>query len=178
VHVSEAEGSEGSVTNPRWIVSIASLPYSDLFASGSWDGSIRLWKLDRSLRSFSALRTLDAPGFVNSLQLIRPPANSLPNATWLSGTDAGTDVDSNSGTVEMTGDSVSRPRTSRRDKGRDMDILLVAGVGREPRLGRWMSLKGDDNSRVRNGALIFALTRSTSDTVSGPAEVDVDEEFP
>jgi ribosomal RNA-processing protein 9 len=191
VHVSEAEGAEGSARNPRWITCIASLPYSDLFASGepfvckplwycgclhslipgdcslkgSWDGSIRLWKVDPSLRSFSALRTLEAPGFVNSLQLIRPLAGSLPNATWLAGT--ATTLHSNRSATETNG-----AKPSRQGEARGKDIFLIAGVGREPRLGRWMTLKGDDNNQdqVRNGALVFALTRSISDATFGPAE--------
>lgn len=81
-HVSETEGMQKSA---RWITSLACLPYGDLFASGalghtlyagrsdslagSWDGFIRLWKLDRALRTFSPLFVLPAVGFVNSLHL-------------------------------------------------------------------------------------------------------------
>jgi len=65
--------TEGTILTPRWITSLSCLPYGDLFASGSWDGHVRLWALDRQLRSFAPLPfTIPAPGFVNSLQLISP----------------------------------------------------------------------------------------------------------
>ncbi|WFD32734.1 pre-rRNA processing protein [Malassezia sp. CBS 17886] len=57
---------------PRYITSLACLPYGDVFASGSWDGRIRLWKLDGGLRAFRPLFEIAAPGIVNSLQLMTP----------------------------------------------------------------------------------------------------------
>jgi len=65
--VSSAEA--GAVAKPRWITALACLPYGDLFASGSWDGVIRLWKLNNRSRSFAPLGEIPAPGFVNSLQI-------------------------------------------------------------------------------------------------------------
>jgi hypothetical protein len=38
------------------------------------------------------------------------------------------------------------------------DIILVAGMGQEPRLGRWMQLKGHG---VQNATFVFALTRAS-----------------
>ncbi|KAE8208961.1 hypothetical protein CF327_g6969 [Tilletia walkeri] len=65
--------TEGTIMTPRWITSLTCLPYGDVFASGSWDGHVRLWALDRQLRSFAPLPfTIEAPGFVNSLQLLSP----------------------------------------------------------------------------------------------------------
>ncbi|RKP12811.1 RNA, U3 small nucleolar interacting protein 2, isoform CRA_b [Piptocephalis cylindrospora] len=62
------EGDEGK-ENPRWITSLRSIPYTDTFASGSWDGSVRLWKVTGEMREIVPLGTLPAPGFVNSLSL-------------------------------------------------------------------------------------------------------------
>ncbi|CAD6901644.1 unnamed protein product [Tilletia controversa] len=68
-----ATETEGTIATPRWITSLSCLPYGDVFASGSWDGHVRLWALDRQLRSFAPLPfTIEAPGFVNSLQLLTP----------------------------------------------------------------------------------------------------------
>lgn len=39
---------------------------------------------------------------------------------------------------------------------RVQDILLAAGVGQEPRLGRWFQLKGNG---AKNCTFVFALTR-------------------
>ncbi|KNZ72506.1 hypothetical protein J132_02933 [Termitomyces sp. J132] len=65
--------TEGLIRTPRWITSVASLRYSDVIASGSWEGDVRIWKLDPKLKSFSLVGTIPAPGVVNSLQLLSPP---------------------------------------------------------------------------------------------------------
>jgi ribosomal RNA-processing protein 9 len=43
---------------PRWITAIYAIPYSNVVVSGSWDGSLKLWKLDENLRSFELLGVL------------------------------------------------------------------------------------------------------------------------
>ncbi|KAJ3506935.1 hypothetical protein NMY22_g17089 [Coprinellus aureogranulatus] len=81
----EMESStEGTIRTPRWITSLGCLRYSNIFASGSYDGSIRVWKLDPKLKSFSLAGTIPAPGIVNSLQLISPPKEFVKNASWIS----------------------------------------------------------------------------------------------
>jgi len=68
--------TEGIIETPYWITSLACLPYSDVMVSGSWDGRIRIWKLELSNardRRISGIGGLEAPGVVNSLQLIRAP---------------------------------------------------------------------------------------------------------
>lgn len=41
---------------PYWITAIHSVPYSDIFVSGSFNGTIRIWKIDQEgLRSFRML---------------------------------------------------------------------------------------------------------------------------
>ncbi|KAI6096342.1 WD40 repeat-like protein [Pisolithus croceorrhizus] len=121
--------TEGIVRTPRWITSIACLRYSDIFVSGSWDGEIRMWKLDPKLKSFSLVGTVEVPGVVNSLQLLSVPKGGLDGATWAQNTPVSTDK-----TVKITGVE---------------SILLVAGMGQEHRLGRWLSVKeGVSNSTV------------------------------
>ncbi|KAK0528429.1 pre-rRNA processing protein [Tilletia horrida] len=214
--------TEGTIVSPRWITSLACLPYGDLFASGSWDGHIRLWALDRQLRSFAPLPfTIEAPGFVNSLQLLSP---TLPKRArsgehedaaaegrrdrrlvkvekWrkerrgtlraAKGQDASSseeeeeDSDDDAGMLDPALDplSASAPATNaaaplanghhtkeedgesgdakaesvkKEIRGRKDEIapLLVAAVGQEPRLGRWMRMP-----EARNGTLVvsFAL---------------------
>lgn len=117
-HASESEGVIGVA---RWITALACLPYGDTFASGSWDGEVRLWKIDDRLRSFSQIATIPALGFVNSVQLIAP---SL------------------------------KPRTGRdaEDDAREQTLVVVAGVAKEPRLGRWMRVK-----EGREGAVVAVV---------------------
>lgn len=150
--------TEGVIETPRWITAIASLRYSDLLASGmslgfgivvficpcipffhlgSWEGDIRLWKLDSKLKSFSLVGTIPAPGFINSLQLISTPMDAFKSTSWAAG---------------QSGESVAT-RTSP-SASKSSTVLLVAGMGQEHRFGRWMKLKGDG---VVNGTIVVAL---------------------
>ncbi|KAM3964539.1 LOW QUALITY PROTEIN: U3 small nuclear riboprotein factor 55K [Aphomia sociella] len=64
--VNEAHGIENDV--PRWITSLATLLNSDVFASGSYDNSIRLWKVCDMYRKVLPLFSIEVNGFVNSMQ--------------------------------------------------------------------------------------------------------------
>ncbi|XP_026751621.1 U3 small nucleolar RNA-interacting protein 2 [Galleria mellonella] len=64
--VNEAHGVENDV--PRWITSLATLLNSDVFASGSYDNTIRLWKVCDSYRKVLPLFNIEVNGFVNSMQ--------------------------------------------------------------------------------------------------------------
>ncbi|CAE6461084.1 unnamed protein product [Rhizoctonia solani] len=141
-HVSE---SEGTIATPRWITALGAVRYGDLFASGSWDGMIRLWKLDIKARSFSALAEIRAPGFINSLQLVLPPRDTALTHTWGVTSDP---------TPTTNGDTEIVPKLP---PGRTRDeVLLVAAVAQEPRLGRWLRLHGNGE---KNSALVVALPR-------------------
>ncbi|KAJ6624697.1 WD40-repeat-containing domain protein [Mycena sp. CBHHK59/15] len=130
----EAESStEGVIQTPRWVTAVASLRYSDLIASGSWEGDIRIWKLDAKLKSFALVGTVPAPGVVNSLQFLSPPKEFFAEAEW------------------------AQPRESTAKRKIDGGALLVAGLGQEHRLGRWLSLK----EGVVNGAIVVAFSPRT-----------------
>ncbi|KAG8707355.1 pre-rRNA processing protein [Ceratobasidium sp. 395] len=139
-HVSE---SEGVIATPRWITALGAVRYGDVFASGSYDSTIRLWKLDEKIRSFSALSTIPAPGFINSLQLITPPRDSTLTHTW---STTPTQTAQNS-------DATGRARD---------ELVLIAGLAQEPRLGRWMRVHGTGE---KNAALVVAFPRG--DLITG-----------
>jgi ribosomal RNA-processing protein 9 len=105
---------------------------------GSWEGDIRLWKLDSKLKSFSLVGIIPAPGFVNSLQLISAPAGAFTSASWA---------------VSQGRESSAAKETSSL-ASKSSTVLLVAAMGQEHRFGRWMKLKGDG---VVNGAMVVAL---------------------
>ena len=61
-------------THPRahggkWITAVGGMRQSDLCASGSSDGQIRLWRFDRNERKIDEVTSVQAPGFVNGVQL-------------------------------------------------------------------------------------------------------------
>ncbi|XP_075973300.1 U3 small nuclear riboprotein factor 55K [Anticarsia gemmatalis] len=64
--VTEAHGSENEV--PRWITSLATLLNSDVFASGSYDNSIRLWRVSDQYRKVLPMFSVNVSGFVNCMQ--------------------------------------------------------------------------------------------------------------
>ncbi|KAI0824524.1 WD40 repeat-like protein [Trametes gibbosa] len=130
------------VRKPRWVTALASLRYSDLFASGSWDGEVRLWKLDAKLKSFSLIGTISALGVVNSLQFLTPPKDFASTASWAS--PAPSEVPA----------GVPAQANGKRAKHSGSPVLLVAGVGQETRFGRWVQRKGEGHV---NGAIVFAL---------------------
>ena len=119
---------------PRWITALATVPYSDLVLSGSWDGEIRAWKVSEDKRR------LDAIGVVGKV-----------------GKEGGS-----TGTVigEERGDQQTSVRGiindisvfERGDRGKD-GLCIVAALGTEPRLGRWKKVKG------RNEAVVFEVRK-------------------
>ncbi|KAI3658556.1 hypothetical protein MP638_002800 [Amoeboaphelidium occidentale] len=58
------EGSE-VVSSPFWITALDSLPYSDILATGSHDGYVRLWKVTES--AMEEVNKIPVRGFVNSV---------------------------------------------------------------------------------------------------------------
>ena len=65
----QVHGCDSLTNTPNWISSIATHPFSDLFATGSCDGFIRLWKYSKD--KFEEIYKIPLNGFVNSLQFIR-----------------------------------------------------------------------------------------------------------
>jgi ribosomal RNA-processing protein 9 len=64
-----AHGFEND-TNARWVVSLAAIKMSDVVASGSYDGYVRLWRADaHGSRRIEEIGALPVRGFVNSLAL-------------------------------------------------------------------------------------------------------------
>lgn len=51
----------------KWIASVAVMPRTDLVASGSCDGLIRLWKADLKERKLTPVATIPVAGYVNAL---------------------------------------------------------------------------------------------------------------
>lgn len=50
---------------PYWITSLYAVPFSDIFISGSYDGQVRVWQLEReNFRSFNLLGSLSVKGCV------------------------------------------------------------------------------------------------------------------
>ncbi|KAK4048342.1 pre-rRNA processing protein [Microbotryomycetes sp. JL201] len=107
--------TEGVIGTPRWITALGCLPYGDVFASGSWDGFVRLWKVDARSKSIKQLAQVAVPGFVNSLQVISPAQRSTMSANKVAN---------------------KTERSLKKD-----GLFVIASVAKEPRLGRWTRQK-------------------------------------
>ncbi|KAM3915521.1 U3 small nucleolar RNA-interacting protein 2 [Leptodactylus fuscus] len=65
-----AHGSHGEagLDQPYWVSAVAAALNSDVVASGSHDGNVRIWKCAEAFRGLQPLYTIPLVGFVNSLQ--------------------------------------------------------------------------------------------------------------
>eukprot|EP01101_Sappina_pedata_P007689 TRINITY_DN4110_c0_g1_i1.p2 TRINITY_DN4110_c0_g1~~TRINITY_DN4110_c0_g1_i1.p2 ORF type:complete len:588 (-),score=257.17 TRINITY_DN4110_c0_g1_i1:56-1750(-) len=59
------EGEKSKV--PRWITSVGACFNSDLFASGSYDGNVRLWKYQKGSKHVTSLISVPVEGVVNEI---------------------------------------------------------------------------------------------------------------
>jgi ribosomal RNA-processing protein 9 len=116
---------------PRWITALATIPYSDLILSGSWDGEVRVWRVSEDKRKIEALGTVGEAG-------VKATANSI-----LATTEANTKIRGVINDIDVF---------ERGDRGKD-GICIVVATGREHRLGRWKMVEG------KNGALVIEIPR-------------------
>ena len=99
-----------------------------------------MWKLDAKLKQFSLVGKVPAPGVVNSLQLLTAPKGFVEETTWAKNKLVRTD----GGHAEAMGVG---------------PILVVAGIGQEPKLGRWMKVK---DGGAKNCSLVFLFPPRTT----------------
>ncbi|PVV01919.1 hypothetical protein BB560_003643 [Smittium megazygosporum] len=70
VHLAHGAEINGSLITPRWITSISSIPLSDIFFSGSYDGLIKIWKIaENKANRFSLINTIPVEGYINRIVL-------------------------------------------------------------------------------------------------------------
>ncbi|PVI00247.1 WD40 repeat-like protein [Periconia macrospinosa] len=139
-HDAEVSGQKGPRL-ARYITAIATVPFADLILTASWDGWIRAWRVSADKRS------IEPVGKVGKVPV-----------------EAGVDDDETSIIIRgiVNGLSVQE----RGDRGRD-GLCVVAAVGKEPRLGRWMS------GKVPNGIYVFEVPRiATVNGLTGESEDD------
>ncbi|XP_063797434.1 U3 small nucleolar RNA-interacting protein 2 isoform X1 [Pseudophryne corroboree] len=68
VRCSHGSHGEVGIEQPYWVSSVCAALNSDVVASGSDDGCVRLWQCGEAFRSLHPLCTIPLVGFVNSLQ--------------------------------------------------------------------------------------------------------------
>ena len=71
------DSQETGDPQPCWITALATLPLTDIAASGSWDGQIRMWQVSEDKKSLSYISTIGPNaghegirGVINDLQIL------------------------------------------------------------------------------------------------------------
>ncbi len=144
---------------PRWITALATVPYSDLVVSGSWDGEVRAWKVSGDRKRIEAVGLLGAPF---------PPAQ--PKTEDITALVTASDSTSTPETKEPTIRGIVNDIAvfERGDRGKD-GLCVVVAVGTEHRFGRWKRVVG------RNGALVFEVPRVVGKGERGEGKVEEKE---
>ncbi|KAJ3373949.1 pre-rRNA processing protein [Kappamyces sp. JEL0680] len=128
-----------------WITALATVRYSDLFASGSGDGFIRLWKLSDTKKSFQLLNCIPAEGFVNSIIFFEAPSLSFSHA-------ASPAVSKDDGQSAVARRIIEKSKMQKMVGSIPQELYLGAAVGQEHRLGRWWRKKD-----VKNHVTVVSL---------------------
>lgn len=162
------------VSQPSWITALATIPYSDVILSGSWDGHIRAWKVSADKKRIEAIGIVGLPdpaqgnppltnGFSYPQETSPLPADSLPSQSRKN--------EHNPATPLARGVINDISVFERGDRGKD-GICIVAALGKEHRLGRWTKVKGG-----KNGAVVFEVPRITAKAaMNGVKDGDVGEQ--
>ncbi|USP79684.1 hypothetical protein yc1106_06958 [Curvularia clavata] len=132
---------------PRYVTALATVPFANLVLTASWDGWIRAWKITDDKKAIEPL------GKVGQVPLDDDE-------------DAAMNGDSENGTILIRGIVNGLSIQERGDRGKD-GLCIVAAVGKEPRLARWMS------GKVKNGIYVFEVPRKS--LING-TEADDDED--
>ncbi|KAL7751230.1 pre-rRNA processing protein [Sorochytrium milnesiophthora] len=128
--------------NPYWIVSLTGPRFSDLFFSGSWNGVVKAWRLDASMRQFSCVGEITVTGVVNSMQLLDPALWPTPLAAATSTREFTASGEAEEAALDIHGGVIPTTTTSQPQH----HMRLVLGVGQEHKSGRWWRVKSARNT--------------------------------
>ncbi|CAH0024309.1 unnamed protein product [Clonostachys rhizophaga] len=136
---------------PRPITALRTIPYSDVFFSGSWDGYVRVWQLSEDKRRIESLGVLSSPEPSKQTNGVTPSAGAASSRPIVG---------------VVNGITVFE----RGDRGKD-GICVIAAVSKEHRFGRWKIF--DD---ARNGGVVFEVPRIRPAVSANGVDNSTDEE--
>ena len=137
---------------PRCITALATVPGTDVVLSGSWDGWVRVWKVSddkRTLLSHGVIGPITPDleasphtnGYVTSSDLHVQPEKQGPVKGVI-----------NSIAVFERRKQIENEFGGKRE-GETQGLCIIAGTGKEMRLGRWKDLADG-----KNGAVVFEVS--------------------
>ncbi|KAK0109411.1 pre-rRNA processing protein [Cadophora gregata] len=153
---------------PRWITALATIPYSDVILSGSWDGEVRAWRVSEDRKRIEALGTLGSEGIVPPTTQSTSELQNGDTSPNING-DVATESDAVSPTAPVRGVINDISLFERGDRGKD-GVCVVVAVGKEHRMGRWKKVDGG-----KNGGVVFEIPRIGGEVEKTNGVVEVDE---
>ncbi|KAJ3345748.1 pre-rRNA processing protein [Entophlyctis luteolus] len=132
----------------HWITALASVPYSDLFASGSSDGFVRLWQVDKDKKSFQETLHVPFVGFVNALRFFEAPvrdATATTTTTTTTGSAAAGAEDADAAETPLRKAGARLGFHAGGGGARRTELCLAVALGQEHRLGRWWRVREAKN---------------------------------
>ncbi|ORY00008.1 small nucleolar ribonucleo protein complex subunit [Clohesyomyces aquaticus] len=146
-------GVKGPVL-PRYITAIATVPFADLILTASWDGWIRAWRISPDKRSIEEVGKV---GRVES-----EGADDVANDGHVNG------FRSEAGEQRLVKGIVNGLSICERGERGKEGLCIVAAVGKEPKMGRWMR-------QGKNGVAVFEIPKkSTAKDVESEDDVGQD----
>lgn len=139
---------------PRWITALKTIPYSDVFFTGSWDGYVRVWRLSEDKKK------------IESVGVLSSSHDAEQSSTKMNGHLPNGDTSSSKPIMGVINDIAIFERG---DRGQD-GVCVVAAVSKEHRLGRWRTW-----DKARNGGVVFEvpkIQRTMSNGEDGSSEDD------
>ncbi|PBP16148.1 WD domain-containing protein [Diplocarpon rosae] len=129
---------------PRWITALATIPYSDVILTGSWDGEVRAWRVSDDKKRIEAVGTLGKPTISTppDKDAPSPPTSTSPPST-------------NAPYAPIRGLINDISVFERGDRGQD-GVCVVVAVGKEHRLGRWQGRRTEGG---KNGGIVFEISK-------------------
>jgi ribosomal RNA-processing protein 9 len=135
---------------PRYVTALTTVPFADLILTASWDGWIRAWKISADKKR------IEPVGKVGKVPLDEDEDEAMVNG------DRSKDE-----TILIRGIVNGLSIQERGDRGKE-GLCIVAAVGKEPRLARWMC------GKVKNGIYVFEVPRKM--LTNGAVEEEEDDE--
>lgn len=138
---------------PRWITALATVPYSDLILSGSWDGWVRVWKVSADKKRVERVGVLGAdtraPNPVDNTDM----GDAEPSANQQKEDIDQTTHEQDEALSPVKGIVNDIALFERGERGKE-GLCVVVATGTEHRLGRWKQVAG------KNGAVVFEVPRA------------------
>ncbi|KAL9584556.1 MAG: hypothetical protein Q9212_002047 [Teloschistes hypoglaucus] len=131
---------------PRWITALATVPYSDVILSGSWDGCVRVWRVSEDKKRIEEVGVLGSNGEVQEERV-------NGNNGVIEARAKQNDAEEHLSVRGVVNDIAVYERG---DRGKD-GLCVVVATGKEHRFGRWKTVKG------KNGALVFEVTKKVAE---------------